>query len=52
MCNEDVYAEPLMKSLKILNIYQLNICQTLILMKKAKLNQTPNLFLETLQPIT
>ena len=41
-----------MKSLKILNIYQVNIFQTLNFMQKTKLNQNPKLFSQTFQPIT
>ena len=38
ICNEDrlAHAKPLMKSLKILNIYQVNIFQTLNFMQKNK----------------
>ena len=54
ICNEDrlAHAKPLMKSLKILNIYQVNIFQTLNFMQKTKLNQNPKLFSQTFQPIT
>ena len=54
ICNEDrlAHAKPLMKSLKILNIYQVNIFQTLTFMQKTKLNQNPKLFSQTFQPVT
>ena len=54
ICNDDrlAHAKPLMKSLKILNIYQVNIFQTLTFMQKTKLNQNPNLFSQTFQHIT
>ena len=54
ICNEDrlTHAKPLMKSLKILNVYQLNIFQTLTFMQKTKLKQTPKIFSQTFQPIT
>ena len=43
---EDKYthARPLMQSLNALNIYQLNIFQTLIFMFKVKNNMAPNIF--------
>ena len=46
ICNEDRYSpsRPLMKKLNILNIYQLNIYQTLNFMFKTKENTTPVLF--------
>ena len=46
ICNEERYSSsrPLMKKLNILNIYQLNIYQTLNFMFKTKENTTPVLF--------
>ena len=40
------HARPLMKQLNILNIYQLNIYQTLSFMFKTKQQLTPNIFLD------
>ena len=39
------HATPLMTQLNILNVYQLNIYQTLIFMFKTKQQLTPNIFI-------
>ena len=43
--------KPLMEKLNILNVYQLNIKQTTVLMLKIKLNLTPNVFLNKFKQI-
>ena len=42
--DKNTHARPLMKKLKALNIYQLNIYQTLILMYKSLNNSSPKVF--------
>ena len=53
ICNEDRYtpSKPLMKKLNILNIYQLNIYQTLSFMFKTKQNTTPAIFQQKFKTI-
>ena len=46
------HSRPLMKELQILNVYQLNIYQTLNFMYKTKLGLTPSIFVDKFTAIT